>query len=261
MPLVSIGSYWNALAIYRRDGGYSENFDMMTPALFCAPPFAKCGILQRITMRLARVQHLLIASLTRSALCFPPSRDAVSAANSHLDIKNLIAPVSPLPDANNSGLSNDSLAVGPLLPHRFRVPTTHTVLYLGFGIIRNRIDWNELQSLLMIAKGAVQEGIDHHSIDTMYPRSPINGLQSFAQLGVGIEIVVRNLNHDHSLFTWGQLYDVVEGLRLYLVEERRNYEAAFRFYEDPAEDVEQSRIALGYGRIQTVRAADGVAEG
>ena len=37
-----------------------------------------------------------------------------------------------------------SLSALPILPHRFRVPTTKTVLHLGFGLLRHHVDPIEL---------------------------------------------------------------------------------------------------------------------
>ena len=105
------------------------------------------------------------------------------------------------------------------------MPTTDTVLRLTYGLIRHRIDHLDLQSLIHLAKGTVELNFDAHGGNTVYPLEP-HGRQVFEMLGFGIQLRVENVAPER-LFTYRMLYEVVEGLRLFLVVGRRNWEVRF----------------------------------
>ena len=135
------------------------------------------------------------------------------------------APVSLIPTPKTI---TTSLTANPWFPHRYRVPTTKTVLRLNYGLIRHRIDLLDLQSLIHLAKGTIEINFDAHGGNTVYPLDA-HGRQIFAQLGFGIQLRIENVA-PQPLFTYRMLYEVVEGLRLFLVVGKRNCEVWFKVW-------------------------------
>ena len=187
-----------------------------------------------------RLQLFFVACLLQSALSTPIGPETSLSKALSLDIPDSIARTAYLSTLNASTTANNSLLVPHFLPHRFKVPTTDTVLDLGFGIIRHRIDMANLHSLILYAKATVIEGMEEHGVNALYPTYNTN-VQQFSTLGINCKLWVRNLRDGERRFTWGQLYNVVEGLRLYLVQGGRNYETRFAFAN--------SGPRLGHGRV------------
>ena len=207
-------------------------------------------------------QLLIVFYLISVALSTPLSHDESRSQSLSLGTANASAPTTAsLPDFNASRPLDETM----FYPHRFRVPTTQTVMYIGFGIIRRSINIEDLQSLLLSAKGRILDGFEDHGRTSVYPVQAGIGRQVFYQLGFGIQITINNLEEDDLFFTWQQLYEVVEGLRLYLVQGGRSYVTYFQFWNGPGKfpefDWEGSRPPLGRGSVSRVRSTGAAEEG
>lgn len=145
-----------------------------------------------------------------------------------------------LPPLNNSRAYNATpvmTSFGPLtaptvLPYRFHVPNTQTYLRLGFGFRRHRLNPFALRELIGYIQHCINESIE---VDGEHAYPPIDLAQSqqlyLWTLGAGIYIVIENVKGSGRYFTWGQLKNVVEGLRLFLIEGQRYYKTAFTFWD------------------------------
>ena len=150
---------------------------------------------------------------------------------------------------NTSSASNTSLTDRRFLPYHFRVPTTAIVLHLGFGIFRHRIDPAELRSLLLLTRDGIQHGINVHGRDALFPAMGDNHRQQFSEHGLGtVQLDVSDFRAGNQ-FSWGDLWNVVEGLRLYLLEGGRSFETHFTFWEEPEAVSHRLHRKLGQGRI------------
>lgn len=173
-------------------------------------------------------QCLLLSNLFHRVLSNPlgPLRSPIESVSLNpLNSSTPTAPASLIPIPKTI---TTSLTTNPWLPHRYRVPTTNTVLRLSYGLFRHRIDLLDLQSLIHLAKGTVEINFDAHGGNTVYPLDA-NGRQIFAQLGFGIQLRIENIA-PQPLFTYRMLYEVVEGLRLFLVVGKRNWEVWFKVW-------------------------------
>lgn len=113
----------------------------------------------------------------------------------------------------------------------------------------HRIDLEELQSLLLLAKDRIRRGIDAHGLNTGYPTAD-NGRQYFRECGLGtLRLDVVDFVAGESHFSWGDLWNVVEGLRLYMLVGRMNLEAYFTFWEEPKTEWWYQYRRLGQGEI------------
>lgn len=152
-----------------------------------------------------------------------------------------------LPTDNTTTFDNLTI----FLPYRIRVPSTRTVLRLGFGLPRKKIDAEALLSLLRLSDAVIQEGIDQFGRHTLYPQGP-HLLQLYSQLGFGIEIRIHDIRETPHLFTWQNLKETVEGLRLYLVEGKRFYETHFMFWNGPGLFPDLNDHPIGQGAITNI---------
>ena len=142
-----------------------------------------------------------------------------------------------------------SLTERRFFPYSFRVPTTNIVLHLGFGIIRHRIDPAELRSLLLLTKDGIQRGIDAHGPDALFPALGNDHRQQFREHGLGtVRLDISDFKAGNQ-FCWGDVWNVVEGLRLYLLEGGRSFETHFTFWEEPNGVSHQLHRKLGQGRV------------
>ena len=77
------------------------------------------------------------------------------------------------------------------------------------------------------------------------------GNQAYGRgLGDGFSFEVWNVRNSGRYFTWGQVGNVVEGLKLFLLEGERCYLTAFNFWDGPGW---WRRNPLGHGGIVVER--------
>ena len=197
-----------------------------------------------------KLQHLLVACLLQGAFSNLVGPGSPLSQQLDLDISNSSSPTANLFSVNTSKPVNDSLVAVNFLPYRFRVPDTRIVLRLGFGIIRHRINMQKLYDLLYLAQEKVQRGITEYGADEVYPVGAFER-QHFSQFRYGLNFWIDDSrSFPGAYFTWGELHDVVKGLRLYLAEGRRNYETKFAFWNEGR--FPGRKEPLGNGRISTV---------
>lgn len=131
-----------------------------------------------------------------------------------------------------SNLSN-TLRSRVLLPYGFSVPNTQTYLRLGFGYPRHRLDLMSMGGLIAVIQHDIAEAIEIEGEDA-FPVLDIDHRQRLGYtLGDGFYLVVRSVKGSQRLFTWRQLSNVVEGLRLFLIIGERNYCTEFKFWDGP----------------------------
>lgn len=180
-----------------------------------------------------KLQLHLLPLLIQSAISIPISPETSLSLSLSLELSDPSAETANLSPLNTSSTSNTSLTTRRYLPYRFRVPTTDIVLLLGFGIIRHRIDPAELQSLLRITEDNIQRGIDVLGRDALFPALGNDHRQQFTEEGLGtVRISISDFKAGNQ-FCWGDVWDVVEGLRLFLLEGERSFVTYFTFWEEP----------------------------
>lgn len=134
---------------------------------------------------------------------------------------------------NNTTEANNDTSPTPLtdlayLPHKFHVPNTDTYLRLGFGILRRPLDPMNMGSLLLLADDWIDQQIGGLGRVAIYPPMG-DGRQEFTyEIGDGIGLSIWNFRK-WDYWTWGVLKDVVEGLRIWLIEEGRERRCYFNF--------------------------------
>ena len=147
---------------------------------------------------------------------------------------------STLPLLNNSQgktptvLSNlsDVLNLPTPLPYGFLVPNTQIYLRLGFGLPRHHLDPLSLGGLIAFIQHAIIEGIERDGEDAFPGLNIVENRQNFGwTLGDGFHFEMHNIKGSGTFFTWEQLKDVVEGLRLYLMVGERYYATMFSFWD------------------------------
>ena len=114
-----------------------------------------------------------------------------------------------------------------------RVPNTFTVLKITALSPHVPIDPIELRSLLRLAQGTVNEGIERHGGDTQYPADQF-GERTLHEIGWHVELEIQSLPQG-LIFTYQHLADVFKGLMIFTQEGRRNnYAATFLFWNNIA---------------------------
>ena len=197
-----------------------------------------------------KLQLHLLPLLIQSAISTPISPETSLSLSPGVALSDPSAETANLPSLNTSSTSNTSFTGPTFLPHWFRVPTTDIVLRLSFGIIRHRIDPAELRSLLLLTKDFIQRGINVHSRHALFPASGNDHRQHFLESGLGtVELFITDFR-DGTPFSWGDVWDVVEGLRLYLLEGGRSFETYFTFWEEPPSAPYPLYRRLGQGFIK-----------
>lgn len=177
--------------------------------------------------------------------CGPVSNDVFQGRRIGFEPFNISAPTRSLSLPSNT----TTKASTTFLPHRFRVPDTETVLRLGFGIRRRRVDREELRTLLRFSLAFLEEGKARYGGDTIYQQQ-LGPYQRYEQLGFGIELVVQDIRESAEVFTWRELYEAVEGLMLYLVEGNRCWETTFLFFNHAGRFPDLNSEAVGWGVIR-----------
>ena len=192
----------------------------------------------------------LLSVLIQSTISTPISPETSLSLSPGLVLSDPSAETFNLTPLNTSSTSNTSLTGTTFLPHQFRVPTTKIVLWLGFGIIHHRIDPTELRSLLLLTKAFIQKGIDDHGSRALFPTSGNDHRQEFVETGLGtVGLFISDFKAGNQ-FSWGNVWDVVEGLRLYLLDGERSLETSFTFWEYPPRAAINLHRKLGHGFIK-----------
>ena len=138
--------------------------------------------------------------------------------------------------------ANTSFVSRPaFLPHKFKVPNTSTTIYLGFGILYKSLDPISLGILLAVTEGFIAQQIENQGAATAFPIHGLGTQYFHKSLGDGVQMEVWNLDVQ-SHFTWGMLKNVIDGLQLYLVEERRYRQCWFEFHNGPGGTIGGGRI-------------------
>ena len=160
------------------------------------------------------------------------------------------------PQSFNDSIELTSAGV-VFLPYYFAVPDTNIVLRLGFGIRRRALDPMDLRSMLVVAADQVQEQITIHGAQGWYPHLANDQQKYVFELGGdGIRLSIVSLDYPFGLFDWGDLRDVLLGLKLYLVDGNRPRQTYFKFYENFG----GLGHPVGAGRIESILGFDGVEE-
>lgn len=173
---------------------------------------------------------LLFTSLACSAVADSSVPAKSSIESSDLPLLNIPQVYNVTPISNISEVRTLPIP----LPYGFSVPNTEVHLRLGFGLPRHRLNPMDMSGLIAVIQHIISEGIENHG-EGAYPGvNFFGGSQKFRYtLGDGIDFLVWNVRHSGEYFTWGQLQNVVEGLRLYLVVGERYYATAFNFWDGP----------------------------
>ena len=183
-----------------------------------------------------------------TCIAFSTVADTFGAAN--LPTKGLDLPLlMNLQSYNTTPTSNSSnISTWPTpLPYGFSVPNTQTYLRLGFGLPRHRLDPMSMGGLIAVIQHAIVEGIEEDGEEHLPNIDPLSGLQRFDwTLGDGFYFQIMNILGTGRYFTWGQMKDVVEGLRLYLMIGKKYYATAFSFWVGPGW---WRRLPLGAGGL------------
>ena len=199
-----------------------------------------------MVFRLLHILHLFfIFCISHYVVCKNISAKVSTTQRVDLDATHSLAPTK-LPF-----LSNGTSTSNVFLPYRFRVPDTGTVLRIGFGLPRHKIDFEIMEELLDLSESVVDDSLRRFGADTHCPRGPGHH-QLYEQLGAGIELRIQDVPQS-SGFTWQQLHEAVIGLHLYLVEGRRSYETYFIFYNGPGRFPDLNDEPLGRGDIRFLR--------
>ena len=129
-------------------------------------------------------------------------------------------------------LISDSETLSTPLPYSFFVPNTETYLRLGFGLVRHRLDPTSLGGLIAIMQHETLRGINRYGEDAYPGLNIVTEEQRFGwTLGDGFHFEIHSVRFSGIFFTWRQLGNVVEGLRLFLVVGERPFATRFRFWD------------------------------
>ena len=193
---------------------------------------------------------VLVVAFFHVIIATPIESNASPAQQLNLDRSDSFTPTTTLPFLNVSKTLNNSLAETTFLAHRFRVPNTNTVLGLGFGIIRHRIDAVDLRSLIRLAVGVGKEELDHYGGDAEYPL--LAGMhQSFEQAGFDLELLIQDCQNG-LFFTYRQLYETLEGLMGFLVVGERSWETSFVVWHGPGRFPDLTEHPVAHGTIRRI---------
>ena len=129
--------------------------------------------------------------------------------------------------------SSEILTLLTPLTYGFHVPNTQIYLRLGFGLPRHHLDPMTMGGLIAVVQHVIVEGIDEDGEEAFPATNIFLGQQTFEWTpGDGFYFQTHNVNTG-TFFTWGQLKNVVEGLRLFLIVGERYYGTAFTFWDGP----------------------------
>ena len=88
--------------------------------------------------------------------------------------------------------------------------------------------------------------------DTVFTKLDGGRQEFYYDIGDGIDLFVLGGGkwNGGGYFTWGQLRDVLEGLRRFLVQGNRFYECCFMFWDGPPGLRRPEQRWLGEGRVR-----------
>lgn len=166
-----------------------------------------------------------------------------------LPTKTLDLPLLNTSQAYNAAPSSNSFDILTLPtphPYGFHVPNTQIYLRIGFGLPRHHLDPMTMGGLMAVVQHVIIEGINENGEEAFPATNIFLGEQIFEwTLGDGYYFQTRNLKTG-TFFTWGQLKNVVEGLRLFLIVGERYYATDFSFWDGPGW---WRRRPLGFGGL------------
>ncbi|CAF9941693.1 hypothetical protein IMSHALPRED_002850 [Imshaugia aleurites] len=172
----------------------------------------------------------LLASLACRTLANTSATANLSSQNSHLPLPNTSRILNTSPISNLS----EVIALPIPLPYGFSVPNTDIYLRLGFGLPRLSLDPMSMAGLIAVIQHSIIEGIERDGAEAFPGLDIVLDRQKFGwTLGDGFHSKIRSIQNSGRFFTWGQLQNVVEGLRLYLIVGERYYATAFNFWDGP----------------------------
>ena len=195
---------------------------------------------------------ILVVAFFQVVFAIPIDSNTSPAQHLTLEPSDSFTPTATIPSSLNvSKTLNNSLIGATFLAHRYRVPNTNTVLGLGFGIIRRRIDATDLQSLMRLALAVVKEDLDRYGGDAQYPLQA--GLhQSFEQAGFDLYLLIQDCDN-YLYFTYQELYESVEGLMGYLVAGQRSWETTFVVWHGPGKFPDLTDHPIARGKIRMMK--------
>ena len=195
---------------------------------------------------------VLVAAFFHVAVTTPIDSSTSPAQQLNLEPSDSLTPTATFTSSLNiSKTLNNSLGGTTFLPHRYRVPNTNTVLRLGFGIIRSRIDATDLQSLIRLALAVVKEDLDDYGGDAEYPFQ--GGFhQSFEQKGFDLYLLIQDCEN-YLFFNYQQLYETVEGLMGYLVAGQRSWETTFVVWHGAGNFPDLTDHPIARGKIRMIK--------
>lgn len=194
---------------------------------------------------------VLVVAVFHVAFATPVDINTSPAQHLNLHPSDSFIPTTTIPSLNASKPLNNSLAGATFLAHRFRVPNTETVLGLGFGIIRHRVDAVDLRSLIRLALAVAKEGLDHYGGDAEYPLQ--QGLhQSFEQIGFGLYLLIQDCDNG-LFFNYQELYETVQGLMGFLVVGERSWETTFVVWHGPGRFPDLTDEPITRGKIRMMK--------
>ena len=165
-----------------------------------------------------------------------------STASDHLDA-----------DHRNSSIRPDTTDLNTLYSHRIRVPDTSTVLHLRVHTPYVRFDKDELRTFLHLVQGTIQFEVERQGGSTLYPVGANNEQDldedwpSPLPHIPGMHLGIRNAA-DIRYFTYQQVWEVLQGVRMFMLGEGRNHPTRFTFWNGPGRFPDWG-IPLGFGWV------------
>jgi len=165
---------------------------------------------------------------------------------------DLLLPSQPpnKPNPSNTSLTKPQIPMGD-----FRVPNSNIQLAFSHPVPWHNLDRNHMRELILLAGKDVQCSIDSNPTvgpDTVFTNLDGGRQEFYCDVGDGIDLFVLSGGkwNGGGYFTWGQLRDVLEGLRRFLVEGNRFYECYFMFWDGPPGLRRPEQRWLGEGRVR-----------
>ena len=119
-------------------------------------------------------------------------------------------------------------------PDDFPIP--HTPYSLRFGNLGSYLHLWDLETLLMAVQAEIEEEITTHGRNARLPST------EYSKNGAGLHLWIQNMPWETINLAWAELAIIVEGLRLYIVDERHDRET----FIDVINHVIGRQVALGW---------------
>ena len=119
-------------------------------------------------------------------------------------------------------------------PDDFPVP--HTPYSLRFGNLGSYLHLWDLETLLMAVQAEIEEEITAHGRNARLPST------EYSKNAAGLHLWIQNMPWETINLAWAELAIIVEGLRLYIVDERHDRET----FIDVINHVIGRQVALGW---------------